>query len=276
MKMEFVVFFKWIVSLGYLFSLILYVRFFIQQSVKLNRLLSASVQLILVCHFIYLFVLTLHTRHLPLSNVYEVMTSYVFIFTFIYFFIERKIRDFSLGPVILVIAFILQLISNLCINPEMGRAPVLAEISFFEVHVSAMLLAYSGFTISFIASIMYVMLSREIHNKKLGFFFSRLPSLELLDRLSNMAVIVGVSFITIGIFLGIDMASKVWGAKWPFDPKLISVFVTWLIYLFFIYFRNSKGWQGKRAAIVSITGFVWVLISFMVFTIFLSEIHSFI
>jgi len=273
--MEAIIFSKWVVLILYVLSLSFYVHHFVKQSERLQNTLIIILLLTIFVHLFYLIQITFYKQHLPLSNVFEVMTSYVFIFVVIYFFIERNIKDHSLGTVILLIGFVLQFISNISIDYVQERAEVLKQLSFFEFHVSTTLLAYSAFTISFIASIMYVMLSREIHNKKLGFFFSRLPSLELLDRLSNLAVVIGVSFITVGMIMGVYMASKVWGTEWPFDPKLLSVFITWLIYLSFVFFRNVKGWQGKRASWISISGFIWVLISFVIFTIFFSKVHSF-
>ncbi len=273
--MEIIIFSKWLLLFFYLISLILYFRFFIKQSEKLQGSLNITILFTIVIHLFYLIQILLYKKHLPLSDVYEVMTSYVFIFVLVYFFIERNIRDYSLGTIILLIAFKLQFVSNFYIDYVKDRAEVLAQLSYFEIHVSIILLAYSAFTISFIASIMYVMLSREIHNKQLGFFFSRLPSLELLDRLSNMAVTIGTSFISGGMLIGIYMAYKVWDQPWVLDPKMISVFITWLIYLFYIYFRNYRGWQGKRASIISICGFVWVILSFIFITIFFSSLHSF-
>lgn len=273
--MGLIIFSKWLLLIFYTISLILYFRFFVKQAEKLQSLLNITILFTIVMHLFYLVQILLYKKHLPLSNVYEVMTTYVFIFVLVYFFIERNIRDYSLGTIILLIAFNLQLASNIYIDYVKDRAEVLSQLSYFEIHVSIILLAYSAFTISFIASIMYVMLSREIHNKQLGFFFSRLPSLELLDRLSNMAVTIGASFISGGMMIGIYMAFKVWDQPWALDPKMISVFITWLIYLFYIYFRNFRGWQGKRASIISICGFVWVLLSFLIITIFFSSIHSF-
>lgn len=267
---------KWMVAFFYLMTALVYFRYFIYQNEKQRAPLALFMPLAILVHLFYLVSFTLQVHRLPLSNVFEVMSSYVFIFVLIYFLIERNIHDKALGTIILPIALVLQLISNSFIDFRSSPADILTRISIFKIHVITILLAYSGFAISFIASLMYVFLSREIHNKKLGFFFSRLPSLELLDRLGNMAVAVGVSFITGGILLGVYMASRVWESRWTFDPKLLSVFVTWLIYSGFLYFRNARGWQGMRASLISISGFVWVLLSFLVFTIFLSHVHSFI
>ncbi len=274
--MNFLDIYKWIVAVAYLLTFAAYLRYFVNQDSRLKPYLPVALGITIVIHFVYLITLAKTVRHLPLSNVFEVMTTMVFIYSLIYFILERLIKDRSMGTIILSLSLILQFVSNLFIDTNEGMAPVLSKVTFFEIHVTNMMLAYSGFTISFIASILYILLSREIHNKQLGFFFSRLPSLELLDRLSNLAVWIGVIFISIGILLGIRMANEVWGSKWPLDPKLISVFVTWLIYVAFLYLRNKMGWQGKRASYLSIAGYIWMLLSFTVFTTFLSKLHSFI
>ncbi len=274
--MEWMVCYKWSVLIAYTILLSFYARHFIVGSEKLNRILAQALLLTLLFHLHYLVFLTRSASRLPFSNVFEVMTSYVFIFVLIYFIIELRIQDKSLGVIIILIACLAQLISNIFIDITKSPADILADLSFYEWHVFAMILAYAGFTISFISSVMYILLSREIQKKQLGFFFSRLPSLELMDRLSNIAIMIGVSFITIGILIGIHMASQVWGAKWPLDPKLIAVFITWLIYFAFIYFRNFRDWQGNRAAILSIVGFGWIVISVVLFSTLFSKIHSFI
>lgn len=270
------VIFKWIPGLSYFIVMTLYIRFFIKQTEKYGKLLTPALSVTLILHFAYLIAFTHITKHLPVSNIFEMMTSNVFVFTFIYLMIERVIHERALGVIIVIIAFVLQVISSIFLDLDKSTAAILSEMSFYEIHVVTMQLAYSGFTISFISSLMYILLSREIHKKRLGFFFSRLPSLELMDRLSNLAVIIGFGFISIGIIIGILMASKVWGARWPLDPKLISVFLTWGIYFAFVYFRNFRDWQGNRASMLSIIGFIWIFISVLVFSIFLSKIHSFI
>jgi ABC-type transport system involved in cytochrome c biogenesis permease subunit len=267
--------YKWIIWVAYLITFIAYLRFFVKQQSRLRPYLWMFLGITILLHFGYLGWLSLRLHRLPVGNLFEVMTSIVLLYSLVYFGLERIIKDESIGVIILPLSLLFQFISNLFIDTSKQLAPVLLKVTFFEVHVTTMMFAYSGFTISFIASILYILLSREIHNKQLGFFFSRLPSLELLDRLSNLAVVVGVTFITAGILLGIYMANQVWGRGWPTDPKLISVFVTWVIYVAFLYFRNARGWQGIRASYISIGGFIWLLLSFVVITTFFSRLHSF-
>jgi ABC-type transport system involved in cytochrome c biogenesis permease subunit len=50
------------------------------------------------------------------------------------------------------------------------------------------------------------------------------------------------------------------------DPKILLAFLTWFIYLMLIHYRLIAGWRGKKAAYMSIAGFVGVLITFSLST----------
>ncbi|MFQ6116208.1 MAG: cytochrome c biogenesis protein CcsA, partial [bacterium] len=152
--------------------------------------------------------------------------------------------------------------------------PVLTDM-LFEVHVAIMISAYAAFAISFISSLMYILLSREMKSKDLGIFFERLPSLEFFDKLSNQAVNTGLIVVTGGILLGFYMGMNAWEGSWPWDPKLVAVVLSWAIYLVHYVTRKSIGWQGRRAAIVSVIGFNWLLFSFIIVSLFFSKFHRF-
>jgi ABC-type transport system involved in cytochrome c biogenesis permease subunit len=52
------------------------------------------------------------------------------------------------------------------------------------------------------------------------------------------------------------------GSYWVWDPKQTWSLITWLIYAALLHGRLTIGWRGKRAAILSIIGFVVLLITF--------------
>ena len=179
-----------------------------------------------------------------------------------------------MGVFFLPVIIVLQGISNLFLDVDKPLAEVLTNI-IFEVHVVVLISAYAAFAISFITSIMYILLSREIQSKKLGIFFERLPSLEFFDNLSNQAVNVGLVLVSAGIFLGVYMGIRIWEGQWVMDPKFLAVLVSWAIYFTHFVTRKAGGWQGRRAAIVSVIGFNWLLFSFIVVNQFFSTFHSF-
>ena len=70
-------------------------------------------------------------------------------------------------------------------NPGVeDRADVL-QGPLFGIHVSSLLFAYASFALACVIGITYVLLFKEIKAKHLGFFYARLPSLQVLDRMNQ-------------------------------------------------------------------------------------------
>ncbi len=265
---------SWLILSGYLISFYYYLKFFKTKSSLVARQTRLWFAGSAFCHSIYLFLLTQQLGHLPVGDVYQVLTTCAWFFVLVYLILEIRLNEMTMGIFFLPIVIILHTISNLFIDVEKPLSAVLTNV-MFEVHVLIMISAYTAFAISFISSLMYILLSREMQSKHLGIFFQRLPSLEFFERLSNQAVNIGLILVTGGIAMGIRMGMNVWQGNWQEDPKLIAVAISWLIYLLHFITRKSIGWQGRRAAIVSVIGFNWILFSFIIVNLFFSKVHSF-
>ncbi|MCI0696119.1 cytochrome c biogenesis protein [candidate division KSB1 bacterium] len=273
--MMLILFEQWLVVLVYILALVYYVRAFrsgrVPESIRAGQLMTPAVGL----HFFYLIHLTIFTDHLPVTDVFEAITTCVWLFGAVYLSLEWRLQERSLGLFILPVIIVLQIISNSFLDFSHELPAILQDV-VFEVHVLMILLSYSAFAISFIASLLYLLLSRDLERKNLGIFYRRLPSLAFFDSLSNFSVNIGLIFLTLGVSLGIYIGAKI---PEPFfnslDPKFLAVALTWLIYAFHTLLRRSVGWQGKRAAVVSVLGFGWVLFSFLVVSLVFSKVHQF-
>ena len=60
----------------------------------------------------------------------------------------------------------------------------------------------------------------------------------------------------------LDEYVAVFGRFWTWDPKETASLITWAIYLLLVNYRLSAGWRGRRAAYISIVGFVSALFTF--------------
>jgi cytochrome c-type biogenesis protein CcsB len=109
------------------------------------------------------------------------------------------------------------------------------------------------------AGILYLIQEKAIKDKKRGFFYRRLPSLDLLDNTSYTSVITGFTMLTAGLITGLVYAKSVWGTFWSWDPKEIWSAVTWLIYAALLHGRLTSGWRGRKSAIMTIIGFAVLL-----------------
>ncbi len=93
---------------------------------------------------------------------------------------------------------------------------------------------------------------------------ARILNLDFLDDVSYKSVSLGYPLYTIGaLFAGAIWAEQAWGSFWSWDPKEVGALIIWLFYSGYLHARFQKGWRGSRAAIIVVTGFLMVLVSFL-------------
>jgi ABC-type transport system involved in cytochrome c biogenesis permease subunit len=129
-----------------------------------------------------------------------------------------------------------------------------------------------------------VLLFKEIKAKHLGFFYARLPSLQVLDSMNQKAIVIGWVFLTVGIVIGAIWTAQVRGTA-PGDPrvqnmslqdpKIMVALVSWVIYSFQAFAARRIGWGGRRTAYLSALGFAIVLLNFVPVSYFLTRSHDF-
>ena len=59
---------------------------------------------------------------------------------------------------------------------------------WFWVHILSLLFAYASFALAGVLGLIYVLQFKEIKKKHLGYFYDRLPSLQILDAMNSRAV----------------------------------------------------------------------------------------
>jgi ABC-type transport system involved in cytochrome c biogenesis permease subunit len=98
--------------------------------------------------------------------------------------------------------------------------------------------------------------------------FGRIPwklKLEgkLLDEVNYRAVTLGYPLYTLGaLFAGAIWAERAWGSFWSWDPKEVGALIIWVFYSAFLHARYQRGWSGTRTALLSLTGFAMMMLSF--------------
>jgi len=137
-------------------------------------------------------------------------------------------------------------------------------------------IAYASFALACVIGITYVLLFKEIKTKHLGVFYTRLPSLQVLDQMNQRAIVVGWVFLTIGLVAGVVFAVQ---AQVPSmlsldDPKIFVALICWLVYSFELFAARRIGWAGRRAAYLSALGFAIVLLNFVPIS-YLTSSHKF-
>ena len=86
---------------------------------------------------------------------------------------------------------------------------------------------------------------------------------------------IGFPLLTIGILSGAVWANEAWGSYWSWDPKETWALATWFVFAIYLHTRLTKGWRGKKPAILASVGFVTVWVCFLGVNLFGEGLHSY-
>ncbi|MDX2100394.1 MAG: c-type cytochrome biogenesis protein CcsB [Leptolyngbyaceae cyanobacterium bins.59] len=103
----------------------------------------------------------------------------------------------------------------------------------------------------------------------------RLSLAETLDNVSYRIIGLGFPLLTIGIIAGAVWANEAWGSYWSWDPKETWALITWLVFAAYLHARITRGWQGRRPAILAATGFVVVWVCYLGVNLLGKGLHSY-
>lgn len=103
----------------------------------------------------------------------------------------------------------------------------------------------------------------------------RLTLADTLDNISYRVIGLGFPLLTIGIIAGAVWANEAWGSYWSWDPKETWALITWLVFAAYLHARITKGWQGRRPAILAAIGFFVVWVCYLGVNLLGKGLHSY-
>ena len=103
----------------------------------------------------------------------------------------------------------------------------------------------------------------------------RLSLADTLDNISYRMIGLGFPLLTIGIIAGAVWANEAWGSYWSWDPKETWALITWLVFAAYLHSRLTKGWQGRRPAILAASGFLVVWVCYLGVNLLGKGLHSY-
>jgi ABC-type transport system involved in cytochrome c biogenesis permease subunit len=266
----------------YMVAATMYAVHFSRRDAMLGRVATTTLLLGALAHTFVIGMQTMEVWNGSFSNPSRVVSTFVWLLALSYIYTEMTTEERAMGVFILPIVVALQIIP--AVTPGEERGNPLLDSPWFWFHMLSLLFAYASFALAGVLGLTYVLQFKEIKKKQLGFFYTRLPSLQILDVMNSRAVAIGWTFLTIGVGIGVIWARQA-HATAPDnpdvqafslgDPKIIVTMLAWAIYSFSVVARRTMGWSGRRAAWLSALGFAIVLLSFLPVNYFLTTSHSF-
>jgi ABC-type transport system involved in cytochrome c biogenesis permease subunit len=267
----------------YAAALVAYAWHFGQRSAAIGRSATTLLVAAALSHTFVIGMQTMEVGHVPVAGATSAISTFVWLLALSYLYIEMTTDERAMGVFILPLLVALQAIP--AFRPGIEDRAAVLQGPLFGVHVSSLLFAYASFALACVIGITYVLLFKEIKAKHLGFFYARLPSLQVLDRMNQRAIVVGWLFLTVGMIVGAIWAAEArggYGAGDPRvqamslqDPKIFVALLCWLVYSFEVFAARRIGWGGRRAAYLSAVGFAIVLLNLVPISYFLTRSHNF-
>src|SRR5499427_10280762 len=246
----------------YLAAFIAYGWHFARRTPVIGRAATTILVAAALAHTFIIGMETMEAGQVPVGGATSAISMFVWLLAIAYLYTEVTTDERAMGVFILPLLIALQAIPVLKSDPEV-RSSVLRGW-LFGLHVSSLLFAYASFALAFVIGITYVLLFKEIKAKHLGFFYARLPSLQVLDRMNQRTIVIGWVFLTIGLVAGGVFALQAHVPAMSIeDPKIFVALVSWVVYSFELFAARRIGWAGRKTAYVSALGFAIVLLNFV-------------
>src|SRR4030042_5833570 len=212
--------------------------------------------------------------HIPITNAHEATSFFSWSIVFIFFVLQFRYRIILLSSFIMPVVFILMLSSSMLPREIKPLSPVLHSY-WLGIHTVLAFLGNAAFALAFGIGFMYLVQEHYVKSKRLGDLFERLPSLQTLDEINYRLITFGFPLFTLAIIKGALWAESAWGSYWNWDPRETWSLVTWFIYAIILHARLVAGWRGKRAALLSMIGFLTILIAFFGIKLLRTGYHVF-
>ena len=247
--------------------------------------------------------------HFPISNLYESLCFLAWACTLTQLLVERTWPT----PIVAAAATPMGLgciaFASFALPDQLQEASPLVPAlrsSWLVMHVSVIMVSYAALLVGSLLSVAVLVTDRghalELRSSSIGSGGYRraalatplgsvgdpegtMPSVELssvqftrnerLDSLSYRTITVGFLLLTVGIISGAVWANEAWGSYWSWDPKETWALICWLVYAAYLHTRLSRGWQGRRPALVASAGLVVIGVCYIGVNLLGIGLHSY-
>ncbi|MDR1615148.1 MAG: cytochrome c biogenesis protein CcsA [Campylobacteraceae bacterium] len=215
-------------------------------------------------------------EHAPWSNSYESMIYIAWAIALAGLFFSRtSIISMALASIMAGITLFTAHLSWL--DPQITNLAPVLKSHWLTIHVSIITASY-GFLglcalLGFFAVILYIIkgfVKNISHKEEIG------RNITEAVRINEMSMILGLSLLIVGNFLGGVWANESWGRYWGWDPKETWALISILVYAVIVHFRFIPFLNGQFAfATASIFGYFSIIMTYFGVNFYLSGMHSY-
>lgn len=168
------------------------------------------------------------------------------------------------GALVAPAALVLDVATRLVPSQEIAHAgSTLGTLGM--VHIALATTGIALFGVGAGSAVAYIVAERRLKGKR-KVVMGAGASLETLDRLNRRCITLGFPIFTVAMVTG-----AMWAAQLPgvgvFTPQYAIATAAWLLYAGLLLLRLLAGWRGRRAAFITLAGFVSAATVMMIYVV---------
>jgi len=207
--------------------------------------------------------------HAPMSDTYESII-YIAWSCLLFSMVFLRSSVFALAGST-VMAAIFMFVAHLgTIDPEITNLVPVLKSFWLLVHVSVITASYGflalGCALGFFTLIVFTCKLTP----------QSIQAIKQLSVINEVSLIVGLTLLVIGNFLGGIWANESWGRYWGWDPKETWAYISIIVYTIILHVRLIPKWYSRYLfAVLSILGFASILMTYFGVNFYLAGMHSY-
>jgi len=173
-----------------------------------------------------------------------------------------------------ILGGVIMLVAHLSfISPQITTLVPVLKSYWLSIHVSVITASYGflglGALLGFISLIL--MIARKESNKE------RVDlQIRQLSAVNEISLIIGLSLLTIGNFIGGVWANESWGRYWGWDPKETWSFISIVVYTIVLHLRFIPKLNSVYVfSVASVISFASIIMTYFGVNFYLSGLHSY-
>ncbi len=207
----------------------------------------------------------------PISNTYETMIYIAYSALLASFFFLRKSTlalsaSFLMAGIFIFAAYLGE------IDPQITNLVPVLKSYWLSIHVSVITASYGFFGVGAILGLVtLIMYTLRSENKK-----HIDTHIKNISYINEVTLILGLTLLVIGNFLGGIWANESWGRYWGWDPKETWAYISILVYAIVLHARLIKDiYSPYLFSVLSVIAFYSILMTYFGVNFYLAGMHSY-
>jgi ABC-type uncharacterized transport system permease subunit len=192
----------------------------------------------------------------PITSTAEAVAFGAWLLAGGYLLISLRARLVVVGGFVAPVALVLLVLARLTPtgNTQISREGLGA---LGRIHITLSTAGLALFALAAAVASIYLVSESQLRHKKVGLLQQRGPALATLDAIGHRCITFGFPLFTVAIVTG-----AIWVTRLPhlgMRPEYSVSIATWGAFAALLLARTTAGWQGRRAAWLTLLGFAGLL-----------------